>query len=330
MAFAIVLRRSSGALWKFDRLILCSVKIALYRYLVTLTAVAIAATTAWFLHRKYVTDPWTRDSQIRANIVGIAPRVAGPIISIPVHDNQEVKAGDLLFEIDPADYKTALDSLKASVANLEANLLQKRQDLDREAELFRRNVDSKQLFQNAQNAYAEAQAQLNAARANLQQSELNLSYTKVYAPVDGYLTNVNTSPGAYVHVGDQLLALVDSSSFWVAAYFKETQLVSIRPGRTVEMTLMGYHDEPFEGTIESVAWGVFVQDGSGGTSTGLLAAVNQTVDWVRLPQRFPVRIKITGKPPIPLRIGQTVTVAATPDSLEKSPTHRSQSFLSAK
>jgi multidrug resistance efflux pump len=178
-------------------------------------------------------------------------------------------------------------------------------------------ADSKQLFQNAQNAYAEAKAQLNAARANLQQAELNLSYTKVYAPVDGYLTNVNTSPGAYVHVGDQLLALVDSSSFWVAAYFKETQLVSIRPGRTVKMTLMGYLDSPFAGTIESVAWGIFVQDGSGGTSTGLLAAVNQTVDWVRLPQRFAVRIKITGKPPVPLRIGQTITVAVVPDSSQK-------------
>ena len=111
-------------------------KIALYRYLVTLTVVAVAATTAWFLYRKYVTDPWTRDSQIRANIVGIAPRVAGPIISIPVHDNQVVKAGDLLFEVDPADYQTALNSAKASVANLEANLLQKQQDLDRETELF--------------------------------------------------------------------------------------------------------------------------------------------------------------------------------------------------
>ena len=292
-------------------------KIVFYRYLVTLIVVAIAATTVWLLYRKYVTDPWTRDSQISANIVGIAPRVAGPIINIPVHDNQEVKAGDPLFEIDPADYKTALASAKASVANLEANLLQKQQDLDRETDLFKRNVDSKQLFQNAQNAYAEAQAQLNAARANLQQAELNLSYTKVYAPVDGYLTNVNTSPGAYVHVGDQLMALVDSSSFWVAAYFKETQLVSIRRGRTVKMTLMGYHDEPFEGTIESVAWGIFVQDGSGGTSTGLLAAVNQTVDWVRLPQRFPVRIKITGKPPVPLRIGQTITVAVVPYSSEK-------------
>src|SRR5246500_1761074 len=205
-------------------------KVAVYRYLVTLVAVALAAVAAWFLYQKYVTDPWTRDCQVRANIVGIAPRVAGPIINIPVHDNQEVRAGDLLFEIDPADYKTALDSAKASVANAEATLLQKQQDLDRETDLFQRKVSSKQEFQNAQNAFASAEAQLSAARANLQQSELNLGYTKVYAPVDGYLTNVNTSPGSYVHVGDQLLALVDSSSFWVAAYFKETQLVSIRPG----------------------------------------------------------------------------------------------------
>jgi multidrug resistance efflux pump len=116
--------------------------------MVTLIVVAIAATTVWLLYRKYISDPWTRDSQIRANIVGIAPPVAGPIITIPVYDNQEVKAGDLLFEIDPADYKTALASAQATVANLEANLLQKRQDLDRETDLFKRNVDSKQLFQN--------------------------------------------------------------------------------------------------------------------------------------------------------------------------------------
>ena len=300
-------------------------KIALYRYLVTLVVVGVAVGAAWFLYQKYVTDPWTRDCQVRANIVGIAPRVAGPIINIPVHDNQEVKAGDLLFEIDPADYKTALDSAKASVANAEANVRQKQQDLERQMELFQRRVSSKEDFQNAQNAFASEEAQLAAARANLQQAELNLGYTKVYAPVDGYLTNVNTSPGAYVHAGDQLLALVDSSSFWIAAYFKETQLPSIKPDRTVKITLMGYHDQPFEGKVNSVAWGIFLQDGSGGTSTGLLAAVNQTVDWVRLPQRFPVRIRITGKPPIPLRIGQTVTVAVeaaaspTPEGLSKQP-----------
>jgi RND family efflux transporter MFP subunit len=198
-------------------------------------------------------------------------------------------------------------------------------NLDRETDLFQRKVSSKQEFQNAQNAITSAKAQVAAARANLQQSELNLGYTKVYAPLDGYLTNVNTSPGAYVHTGDQLLALVDSSSFWIAAYFKETQLLSIKPGRTVKITLMGYHDEPFEGKVDSVAWGIFVQDGSSGTSTGLLAAVNQTVDWVRLPQRVPVRVQIIGKPPIPLRIGQTVTVAVlakaslTPEGLSKKP-----------
>jgi RND family efflux transporter MFP subunit len=262
---------------------------------------------------------------VRANVVGIAPRIAGPIINIPVHDNQEVKAGDLLLEIDPADYKTALDSAKAAVANMEANVRQKQQDLERETELLQKNVSSRQEFQTAQNAFASEMAQSAAARANLKQAELNLGYTKVYAPVDGYLTNVNTSPGAYVHAGDQLLALVDSSSFWIAAYFKETQLPSIKPDRTVKITVMGYRDQPFEGRVNSVAWGIFLQDGSGGTSTGLLAAVNQTVDWVRLPQRFPVRIRITGKPPIPLRIGQTVTVAVlakaslTTQGLSKQP-----------
>ena len=300
-------------------------KIAFYRYLVTLFAVALASGAAWLLYQKYVSDPWTRDCQVRANVVGIAPRIAGPIINIPVHDNQEVKAGDLLFEIDPADYKTALDSAKAAVANMEANVRQKQQDLERETELLQKNVSSRQEFQTAQNAFASETAQSAAARANLKQAELNLGYTKVYAPVDGYLTNVNTSPGAYVHAGDQLLALVDSSSFWIAAYFKETQLPSIKPDRTVKITLMGYRDQPFEGRVNSVAWGIFLQDGSGGTSTGLLAAVNQTVDWVRLPQRFPVRIRITGKPPIPLRIGQTVTVAVeaaaspTPEGLSKQP-----------
>jgi multidrug resistance efflux pump len=114
------------------------VKIAFYRYLVTLFAVALASGAAWLLYQKYVSDPWTRDCQVRANVVGIAPRIAGPIINIPVHDNQEVKAGDLLFEIDPADYKTALDSAKAAVANMEANLRQKHQDLERETELLQK------------------------------------------------------------------------------------------------------------------------------------------------------------------------------------------------
>ena len=137
-------------------------------------------------------------------------------------------------------------------------------------------------------------------------ANLNLSHTKVFAPVGGCPTNVNTSPGTYVNEGEQLLALVDAGSFWIAAYFKETQLKHIRDGASARITLMGHDLEPFEGKVVSVAWGVFLQDGS---TIDSLPIVSQTIDWVRLPNRFPVRIHVTGTPPVPLRIGQTVSVA---------------------
>jgi membrane fusion protein (multidrug efflux system) len=71
---------------------------------------------------------------------------------------------------------------------------------------------------------------------------------------------------------------------------------------------MGYGSAPFEGTVQGVAWGIFQSDGS---TVDLLPDVSQTVDWVRLPNRFPVRIQVTGTPPVPLRIGQTASVAIT-------------------
>ena len=88
-------------------------KIAVYRYLTALIVVAAAAGAAWWLYQKYVTDPWTRDCQVRANIVGIAPRVSGPIINIPVRDNQEVKAGDLLFDAGDGTQAIKLGAFRA-------------------------------------------------------------------------------------------------------------------------------------------------------------------------------------------------------------------------
>jgi multidrug resistance efflux pump len=140
---------------------------------------------------------------------------------------------------------------------------------------------------------------------------LNLSYTKVFAPVNGYVTNMNTSAGTYVTAGIQLMALVDTSSFWVAGYFKETQLPHLKAGQKAIITMIGYEQQPFQGVVRSIGWGVFVQDGSGNSSTALLPSINQTIDWVRLPQRFAVRIQVVGESPVPLRIGQTVSVAMT-------------------
>ena len=284
----------------------------LLNYVITLGLVGFAGWAAVSLYQRYIQNPWTRDSQVRANIVGIAPRVSGPIVQVAVHDNQEVKKGDLLFEIDPTDFQAQLDLTTAQVLNAEANLKQRRQNLDRQTDLYKTRVNPLEDFQNAQDSFAAAQAQLLAAKANMKLAALNLSYTKVLATVDGYVTNMNTSVGTYVTAGSQLMALVDTGSFWVAAYFKETQLPHIAVGQKTKLTFMGYPDQPFEGVVRSVGWGVYVPDGSDSASTGLLPSISQTIDWVRLPQRFAVRIKVVGRPPVPLRIGQTVYAAMTP------------------
>jgi multidrug resistance efflux pump len=116
-----------------------------------------------------------------------------------------------------------------------------------------------------------------------------------------------------VTAGNQLMALVDTSSFWIAGYFKETQLPHIQVGQKARITLMGQGGQPFQAVVRSVGWGIFVADGAGSTSTALLPAVDQTIDWVRLPQRFPVRMQVAGPTPMPLRIGQTVSVAIIPE-----------------
>jgi RND family efflux transporter MFP subunit len=275
-------------------------------YLITGFIVILAAIAALGMYERYTTKPWTRDAQVRANIVGIASRVSGPIIQIPVHDNQQVKKGDLLFEIDPATYIATVHSCSAKLLQTQAAEVQAKQELERQTQLYETKVSDLRDLQNAQDASAAAQADTAAAQADLDYAQLNLSYTKIFAPVDGSLTNMNTSPGTYVSTGQQILALVDASSFWIAAYFKETQLHHVREGGKVTITFIGRENQPFDGVVESIAWGIFDPDGS---TVELLPQVSQTVDWVRLPNRFPVRVQVAGTPPIPLRIGQTVSVS---------------------
>ena len=277
-------------------------------YLLTGVVILLAALAAFAMYSRYLGKPWTRDGQVRANVVGIASRVAGPIVQFPVRDNQPVKKGDLLFEVDPSTYQATVDQCAAKLQQAQAAQIQAQQELERQTQLYQTKVNDLRDLQDAQDSAAAATANVAAAAADLELAKLNLSYTRIFAPVDGYLTNVNTSPGTYVYPGEQLLALVDSSSFWVAAYFKETQLHHVKEGGRASITFIGREDQPFEGVVDSTAWGIFDPDGS---TVDLLPKVNQTVDWVRLPNRFPVRIHVTGTPPTPLRIGQTVSVSVT-------------------
>ena len=277
---------------------------------ITLGVVLLALVAALLMYARYLGKPWTRDAYVRANVVGVAPRVAGPIVQIPVKDNQAVRKGDLLFQIDPRTFQAALDQAKGQLAQTQAKLVDLEANAKRAVDLLAQNVISREQYDDQVQAFEAAKADVEAAQAAVENAQLDLDFTTVVSPVDGYLTNVNTSPGTYVAAGQQLLALVDTSTFWVAAYFKETQITNVQPGDTVRITLMGHAGQPFDGEVVSTAWGIFVQDGST-VGDQMLPDVPQTIDWVRLPNRFPVRVHVTGQPPVPLRIGQTASVAVT-------------------
>lgn len=100
---------------------------------------------------------------------------------------------------------------------------------------------------------------------------------------------------------------MDSSSFWIDAYFPETKISRIDIGDKVVMTLMAYPDQVVHGEVESIGWGISQSDGS--TGSDLLPNINPTFEWIRLAQRIPVRVKITDLPQnILLRVGTTVSV----------------------
>ncbi|GHC09151.1 efflux RND transporter periplasmic adaptor subunit [Cerasicoccus arenae] len=282
------------------------------KVLFTLLAVVAASLLAWRFYELYDDHPWTRDGQVRAYVVGIAARVDGPMVKVSVRDNQWVNAGDLLFEIDPTDYEKEVRRAEAALERYKTVAANLKLEVERRRSLVSQELISLENFQDLEAQYVEAVADIAVGEAELELARLNLNYTQVNAPVSGYITNLEVTVGSYVHTGQSLMALVDASSFWISAYFKETDLQEIKPGDRVRVVLMGDFFEPFHGEVESISWGIFREDGSINSATQL-PMVRPTVDWVRLAQRFPVRIRPINLPAnIQLRVGQTVSVMIDP------------------
>jgi len=142
---------------------------------------------------------------------------------------------------------------------------------------------------------------LNRA-AKVQQAELNLQWCYVRAPFDGYVTNMNISQGAYAHVGTPIFTLIDTSTWWVLASYRESKLRHIHPGMHVEVYLMEHPGRRFNGVVDSIGRGVFPEDGA--VADGF-PDVDRTLNWVHLSARFPVRIRITDPDPDLFRVGAT-------------------------
>ena len=136
---------------------------------------------------------------------------------------------------------------------------------------------------------------------------MNLDFTKVRAPTDGYVTNLQLRVGDSAAANQPVLALIDANSFYVQAFFRETFVGNLQEGDRAVVTLMSYPDTPLEGSVDSIGWGIAQQNGS--TGYELLPSVQPTFEWIRLAQRLPVMVRINKVPDnIKLRAGTTASV----------------------
>lgn len=274
----------------------------------TLLVLALTLVIGRELWVHYMDTPWTRDGRVRADIINVAADVAGYVVDVPVRDNQPVKKGDLLLQIDPEHYAIAVKQAESLVASRKATWEMRKLNASRRADLDNL-VISKENRDDANNTASAALADYQQAQAQLEAAELNLKRTKVLATVDGYVTNLNVHVGDYARVGDAKMAVVDQNSFWVYGFFEETKLPGVHIGDPVDMQMMS--GELLKGHVESISRGIYDRDNP--QSRELIADVNPTFNWVRLAQRVPVRIHIDAVPAgMLLAAGTTCTVIVNP------------------
>jgi membrane fusion protein (multidrug efflux system) len=308
---------------------------------------AIIGIRWWIRHQTHIE---TDNAFIESHVHPVASRISGKVVRVAVNDNQQVKKGDLLIEIDPADYRVQVDKAsadvrvakneadgetseapvaQAAVQRARAGAEQATSDLARGRALFNKEVISREQFERIETAEKVAAAQLLEAqealrrtmavaglsggdsqakvhqkRAVLAESELKLSYTRIYASSDGFITRRSVEQGNVVQVGQPLMALVPLSDAWITANYKERQLTHIRPGQKVEFSVDAYPGRKFTGRVDSIMAGT-------GAAFSLLPPENATGNYVKVVQRIPVKITIdpTSDQVKLLRMGMSVVPA---------------------
>ncbi|EGQ7966666.1 HlyD family secretion protein [Vibrio vulnificus] len=312
-----------------------------------LAACAIASGAMYLSWQYSDSHPSTEDAYVRAKILSVAPQVQGQVVTVEAKDFQAVNKGDLLLKIDARPYLLAVKQAKAAyqlavqqhdvadkqvteaVAGLDAarsNLTEAQLEYKRIDSLVARKLASAQDLDSAKNKLANAQASLEQARASVEkaianrgeegaeaavvqqaaaqlaQAELNLSYTDITSPVDGIAGEINTHVGSVVSVGQTLFPVIIKDSYWVRANFKETDLPHIKPGMEAEVVIDMYPDRVWKATVEELS-------PASGTSFSLMPPENATGNWVKIKQRFPVRLALNVPKDAPqLRVGASTEV----------------------
>lgn len=254
----------------------------------------IVALAMWWQSQHYAT---TENAYVNANIVYIAPRVTGKVEKLQVHNNQYVKQGQVLLELDTEPFLANLNSAQAQIKMHEAELEKASALAQRTVSLVKTKFASQQDGDNVMASYRTAQAGLEMAKATYTQAALNLKYTKIIAPVNGWVTNLSIRPGSIINANQPLFALIGDDEYWIDANFKETEVTHIRVGQPAKIKTDLYPQHEFVGIVDSISTGT-------GAVFSLLPPQNATGNWVKVTQRIPVKIRVLNPDnKFPLRIG---------------------------
>ena len=277
------------------------------RYAITILLVIIAVVIIFRAWVFYTESPWTRDARFAADVVAISPDVTGLITEVPVHDNQLVKKGDTLFVVDRPRYQKALDQAQADVEYYQALVSEKRREAGRRNQLGT-SAMSREAIEQSNNDLQTSEHQLAKSVATRDLAKIDLERTTVKAPSDGWVTNLNVYQGEFITRGSVAVALVQQHSFYVLAYLEETKLHGVEKGFRAEVTPLG-SKIVLRGTVDSVAAGV--TNSSSSVDSKGMATVDSNLEWVRLAQRVPVRIRLDQQPGNRFPAGTTATVVIT-------------------
>lgn len=277
------------------------------RYAITILLVIIAVVIIFRAWVFYTESPWTRDARFAADVVAISPDVTGLITEVPVHDNQLVKKGDTLFVVDRPRYQKALEQAQADVEYYQALVSEKRREAGRRNQLGT-SAMSREAIEQSNNDLQTSEHQLAKSVATRDLAKIDLERTTVKAPSDGWVTNLNVYQGEFITRGSVAVALVQQHSFYVLAYLEETKLHGVEKGFRAEVTPLG-SNIVLRGTVDSVAAGV--TNSSSSVDSKGMATVDSNLEWVRLAQRVPVRIRLDQQPGNRFPAGTTATVVIT-------------------
>jgi multidrug efflux system membrane fusion protein len=302
--------------------------------LISVAIVAFAAVLALYALHASNSYPTSSDSSIDADIVHVAAAVGGRIVQLPISENARVAEGDLLFQIDPLPYRLAVEqsaadldiaSSNAAVAadqtksaqvnyDLAARSLERLRPLASNGYVPQQQLDQAQVLEKdaatkliqAQELDAAAEATMRARKAALALAQRQLDDTTVRASHNGFVVGLKVSTGEMVIPAQSLFTLINTDEWFAVASFRETDLSAISIGDCATVFSMIDRKVPIKGVVQGIGWGVTDQDVI--SIPRSVPYVERSLNWVRVAQRFPVRIRVENPPQQLMRLGASAVV----------------------